>query len=167
MAEEDTLSAPLNPPEDPSATPSLVDRLLANYQPEQFAEWTDPLPPHQTFKFKVWASVSEYQTFLVRAGAWYQGLPKEGDPGLEIHPFAGYLPHDWNEAYKAFLIHECAVDPPFEQLDALKLLRCVHMVREWIDVIETAGKVMSSVRRAAVLGEFLKNYDPTLGDVSS
>lgn len=153
---------PAEAPENP-AKKSAVDHLLATYQPEEFAEWTDP-SSGDTYKFKTWKTLDEYDEFLQRAANWYGKLPEPGTPQAATHPFCEHLPASWAEGYKAFMVHELSVEPKFEQLDALRLLKAPHLMNEWRRAIEHAARTISAVRRDAMYREFLKNSATTLGE---
>jgi hypothetical protein len=159
---DNELKPPIDVPGEPTSA-SIVDKLLATYEPDDKAEWVDPTDG-EVYTFKTWKSSDDYEAFLQRAAAWYGKLPEAQSAEAETHPFSGFLPASWAQAYKAFMIHEMSLAPKFEQLDALRLMKAPHLSNGMVRAIQQAARTVEAVRRNAIFNDFLKNSLTTLGE---
>jgi len=121
------------------------------------------LPGGETLTFKVPARKAELDEFLQSAARWYAKLPKWDSPEAKNHRFGEHLPRSSAEAIDAFMIAEFSLEPKFDQLDALKILKASWLVREIVTRINEHAKTMDSIWAASLYEASKKNSKKTRG----
>jgi len=129
---------------DDNRAAGFVDMALEQYGIKEGSTFDVHLPRGDVLKFKALARYGALKEFYRAAGDWYQSLPKPGSELAKIHPFGEHLPRDGREALVAYTISELSVEPKFEQLDALKLLRAPWLVEQIMLGIEQGSRTMYS-----------------------
>jgi len=117
---------------------------LEHYGIKEGATFDVHLPRGDVLKFRALARYSALKDFYRAAAEWHQSLPKPGSELAKIHPFGEHLPQDGREALVAYTIAELSVEPKFEHLDALKLLRAPWLVEQIMLGIEQGSRTMYS-----------------------
>lgn len=139
-----------------------LDAIILKYSPSD-----EPLliilPGGEALTFKIPTRKSELDSFLQDAARWYGKLPDWDSEAGRSHMFGEHLPRSAAEAIDAFMISEFSVEPKFEQLDALKLLRAPWLVREIVSRINDHNKTMDAMWTKAALDAAKKNSKTTRG----
>jgi hypothetical protein len=137
-----------------------VARLIEEYSPPSDT-FDVELPGGEALKFRPLGRKSAVDAMIKEGAEWYHRLRSMDEASLEAVGMAGLVPETADEAWDAWLIHRCAVDPEISPRDACRLLKCGPLVQYIVSAVNAKSKTMEALALARLVDEAKKKPKET------